>query len=104
MDPCGGLLFEQRAREGGCLKVGSAEKSFSFNLTQGGCPSEENISEGVSGQGLGKKRRQTERLASRAPKAKQKEWSEKENSRGVGRQRQDEWHSWLLQRDVTINL
>lgn len=57
--------------------IGSAEKSFSFNLTQGGCPNGENISEGVSGQGLGKKRIQTERLASRAPKAKQKEWSEK---------------------------
>ena len=82
MDSCGGLLLEQRAREGGSLMIGSTEKSF-FNLTQGGCPSEENISEGVSGQGLGKKRRQTERLASRGPKAKQKEWREKKSSRGV---------------------
>lgn len=90
MDPCGGLLLEQRAREGGSLMIGSTEKSFSFNLTQGGCPSEENISEGVSRQGLEKKRRHTERLASRAPKAKQKEWSEKKSSRGVDGERQDE--------------
>lgn len=38
------------------LMIGSAEKFFPLYLTQGGCPNKEDIS-GVSGEGLGKKRR-----------------------------------------------
>lgn len=57
------------------LMIGSAEKSFSFYLIQGGCTNEEDISEGVSGKDLGKKRR---KLWSRA-----EEWSEKKCCRGI---------------------
>lgn len=46
LDLCRGLFLS--------LMIGSAKKSFSFYLIQGGCPN--NDISGVSGEGLGKKR------------------------------------------------